>query len=114
MFPFVAVSIFSLASEALDSHVTLFECISARFQIDYFNNKIICDLVEVQHQGVLAILDEACMTVGKVTDQMFLEAMSDKLKGHKHFSSRKVNLKNQLVSCLIQSVSHCAALLLCT
>ena len=39
-------------------------------QVDYFNNKVICDLVEAQHVGVLAILDEACLNVGKVTDKV--------------------------------------------
>ena len=39
-------------------------------QVDYFNNKVICDLVELPHKGVLAILDEACLNVGKVTDQV--------------------------------------------
>jgi myosin heavy subunit len=38
--------------------------------IEYFNNKIICDLVEQPHKGVLAILDEACLSVGKVTDEV--------------------------------------------
>lgn len=38
--------------------------------IDYFNNKIIVDLIEAQHKGVLAILDEACLSVGKVTDEV--------------------------------------------
>jgi myosin-1 len=36
--------------------------------IEFFNNKIICDLVEQPLKGVLAILDEACLNVGKVTD----------------------------------------------
>lgn len=40
------------------------------FQIDYFNNKVIVDLVEAQHTGVIAMLDEACLNVGKVTDQV--------------------------------------------
>ena len=51
-------------------------------QVDYFNNKVICDLVEVSHKGILAILDEACLNVGKVTDKMFLEAMDQKLANH--------------------------------
>lgn len=37
--------------------------------MDYFNNKVIVDLVEAPHSGVLAILDEACLNVGKVTDK---------------------------------------------
>ena len=39
-------------------------------QIKYFNNKIICDLVEMQHTGVIALLDEACFLVGTVTDRV--------------------------------------------
>ncbi|CAB1312019.1 unnamed protein product [Coregonus sp. 'balchen'] len=37
--------------------------------IDYFNNQIIVDLVELQHKGIFSVLDEACMNVGKVTDK---------------------------------------------
>ena len=40
-------------------------------KIDYFNNQIICDLVEQPHKGVIAIIDEACINVGKVTDEVF-------------------------------------------
>lgn len=41
--------------------------------VDYFNNKIICDLVEEPHKGVLAVLDEACLVVGKVTDAVSIK-----------------------------------------
>ncbi|XP_012934852.1 unconventional myosin-Id [Aplysia californica] len=58
--------------------------------VDYFNNKVICDLVELPHKGVLAILDEACLNVGKVTDEMFLDAMSQKLGKHERFTCRKL------------------------
>ncbi|XP_017774628.1 PREDICTED: myosin-IA [Nicrophorus vespilloides] len=58
--------------------------------IEFFNNKIICDLVEAPHKGIIAILDEACLNVGKVTDEMLLEAMDEKLKGHKHYTSRQL------------------------
>lgn len=40
--------------------------------IDYFNNQIICDLVEQPHKGIIAIMDEACLSVGKVTDEVSL------------------------------------------
>ncbi|XP_064104605.1 unconventional myosin ID-like isoform X1 [Macrobrachium nipponense] len=59
--------------------------------IDYFNNQIICDLVEQNHKGIIAITDEACLNVGKVTDEMLLEAMEKKLKGHDHFTTRKLS-----------------------
>ncbi|KAK2160949.1 hypothetical protein LSH36_124g01005 [Paralvinella palmiformis] len=65
--------------------------------VEYFNNKIICELVEAPHTGVLAILDEACLNVGKVNDKMFLEAMSDKLQKHKHFVSRKTNPQDKSI-----------------
>ncbi|KHN71773.1 Myosin-IA [Toxocara canis] len=39
-------------------------------QVEYFNNKIICDLVELPRAGIISILDEACFTVGQVTDKV--------------------------------------------
>ncbi|KAK2703841.1 hypothetical protein QYM36_017781 [Artemia franciscana] len=59
--------------------------------IDYFNNQVICNLVEESHRGILSILDEACLNVGKVTDNMVLDSMDQKLRGHLHYSSRKLN-----------------------
>uniref|UniRef100_A0A1A9UX91 Myosin motor domain-containing protein n=1 Tax=Glossina austeni TaxID=7395 RepID=A0A1A9UX91_GLOAU len=65
-------------------------------KIDYFNNKvstnrIICDLVEQPHKGIIAIMDEACLSVGKVTDETLLGAMDKKLNNHAHYSSRQLN-----------------------
>ena len=57
------------------------------------------DLVEQQHKGIIAILDDACMNVGKVTDEMFLEALNSKLGKHGHFSSRTV-------PCVMSTSSH--------
>lgn len=59
-------------------------------QIDYFNNQIIVDLVEQQHKGIFSVLDEACMNVGKVTDEVFLQGLNVKLAKHAHYTSRKV------------------------
>uniref|UniRef100_A0A7N9AS18 Myosin 1D n=1 Tax=Mastacembelus armatus TaxID=205130 RepID=A0A7N9AS18_9TELE len=58
--------------------------------IDYFNNQIIVDLVEQQHKGIISVLDEACMNVGKVTDEVFLQGLNGKLAKHAHYTSRKV------------------------
>lgn len=60
------------------------------YQIDYFNNQIIVDLVEQQHKGIFSVLDEACMNVGKVTDEVFLQGLNGKLAKHAHYTSRKV------------------------
>jgi myosin-1 len=48
------------------------------------------DLVELQHKGIFSVLDEACMTVGKVTDEVFLQGLNSKLAKHAHYTSRKV------------------------
>ncbi|XP_059206016.1 unconventional myosin-Ig [Centropristis striata] len=58
--------------------------------IDYFNNQIIVDLVEQPHKGIISILDEACLTVGKVTDTVCLDSMDTKLGQHPHYTSRKL------------------------
>ncbi|XP_061839186.1 unconventional myosin-Ig [Nerophis lumbriciformis] len=59
--------------------------------IEYFNNQIIVDLVEQPHKGIISILDEACLSVGKVTDTMFLDSMDIKLAKHPHYMSRKLS-----------------------
>ncbi|XP_034098649.1 unconventional myosin ID isoform X1 [Drosophila nasuta] len=58
--------------------------------IDYFNNKIICDLVEQPHKGIIAIMDEACLSVGNVTDDTLLGAMDKNLNKHPHYTSRQL------------------------
>ncbi|GMS88608.1 hypothetical protein PENTCL1PPCAC_10783 [Pristionchus entomophagus] len=63
--------------------------------IDYFNNQIICDMIENPKKGVLAILDEACASIGKVTDTVFLKELDKAFGGHKHYSSRGVNLSDK-------------------
>ena len=40
------------------------------FKIDYFNNEIICDLIEQNHKGILSIMDEGCRNIGKVSDEV--------------------------------------------
>lgn len=39
-------------------------------EVKYFNNQVICDLVEKPHQGIIAIIDEACLNVGKINDEV--------------------------------------------
>ena len=73
--------------------------------MDYFNNKIICDLVEASHSGIMAQLDEACYMVGKVDDKMFLDSLSTKLASHKHFTSRKVGAAHYVVTGSLFTIS---------
>lgn len=71
-------------------------------KVEYFNNQIICDLVEQPHIGLLALLDEACLNVGKVTDKIFIDVLSTKLASHKHFTSRKVRTVNKDANSLVE------------
>uniref|UniRef100_A0A671P0X5 Unconventional myosin-Ih-like n=1 Tax=Sinocyclocheilus anshuiensis TaxID=1608454 RepID=A0A671P0X5_9TELE len=49
--------------------------------VPYFNNKIICDLVEEKHRGIISILDEECLRPGEATDFTFLEKLEEKMCG---------------------------------
>ncbi|XP_056280547.1 unconventional myosin-Ib isoform X5 [Pseudoliparis swirei] len=56
--------------------------------IDYFNNAIICDLIENNQSGILAMLDEECLRPGTVTDETFLDKLNTICAEHQHFESR--------------------------
>ena len=56
--------------------------------VDYFDNSPVCLLIAQPHRGVLALLDEACASVGNVTDQLWLSTLADNLADHPHFDSR--------------------------
>uniref|UniRef100_A0A8C4JIF7 Myosin IH n=1 Tax=Dromaius novaehollandiae TaxID=8790 RepID=A0A8C4JIF7_DRONO len=58
--------------------------------IPYFNNKIICDLVEQKYKGIISILDEECLRPGEATDLSFLEKLEEKVGDHAHFVTRKL------------------------
>uniref|UniRef100_A0A3Q4M8E0 Unconventional myosin-Ih-like n=1 Tax=Neolamprologus brichardi TaxID=32507 RepID=A0A3Q4M8E0_NEOBR len=58
--------------------------------VPYFNNKIICDLVEEKFRGIISLLDEECLRPGEATDLTFLEKMEDKIGGHPHFVTHKL------------------------
>ncbi|KAK3084998.1 hypothetical protein FSP39_022632 [Pinctada imbricata] len=55
--------------------------------VEYFNNKIICDLVEAKPVGIITIMDEECLRPGDPTDQTFLDKLSENLRLHPHFVS---------------------------
>ncbi|CAJ1049206.1 unconventional myosin-Ie isoform X2 [Xyrichtys novacula] len=60
-------------------------------QIDYFNNKIVCDLIESKSPpGVMCILDDVCATmhaVGEGADQTMLQKLRVQINTHEHFNS---------------------------
>jgi len=57
--------------------------------IEFFNNSIICELIEDSHHGILAMLDEECLRPGDVNDSTLLEKFISTCGHHNHFESRE-------------------------
>nr|XP_020653907.1 unconventional myosin-Ie-like isoform X1 [Pogona vitticeps]XP_020653908.1 unconventional myosin-Ie-like isoform X2 [Pogona vitticeps] len=60
--------------------------------IDYFNNKVVCDLIEnkVNPPGLMSILDDTCATMhakGEGADHTLLQKLQAALGTHPHFNS---------------------------
>ncbi|XP_070691108.1 myosin IEb [Pempheris klunzingeri] len=60
--------------------------------IDYFNNKVVCDLIEskLNPPGLMSILDDVCATMhakGEGADQTLLQKLQGQIGSHEHFSS---------------------------
>uniref|UniRef100_A0A8C8FYB9 Myosin Ic, paralog b n=1 Tax=Oncorhynchus tshawytscha TaxID=74940 RepID=A0A8C8FYB9_ONCTS len=58
--------------------------------VQYFNNKIICDLVEEKFKGIISILDEECLRPGDASDITFLEKLENTVGGHAHLTTHKL------------------------
>ncbi|XP_063364124.1 unconventional myosin ID [Cydia amplana] len=58
--------------------------------IQYFNNRVICELVDAPHQGIISVMDEACLNPTKISDTQLLEALDKRLGSHKHYTSRQL------------------------
>ncbi|XP_067832539.1 unconventional myosin-Ib-like [Heptranchias perlo] len=58
-------------------------------QIKYFDNAIICDLIENGKMSILAMLDEECLRPGHITDKTFLQKLNQLFSGHQHFESKQ-------------------------
>ncbi|EGC34012.1 myosin IE [Dictyostelium purpureum] len=54
--------------------------------IDYFNNKPICELIEKKPMGLVSLLDEACL-IAKSTDETFLQSICKNFEKNPHFQS---------------------------
>lgn len=55
--------------------------------VTYFDNKIICDLIEEKHKGIISIMDEECLVPGEANDKTFLNKMDKLLSDHPHYLS---------------------------
>ncbi|XP_061471126.1 unconventional myosin-Ia-like isoform X2 [Rhineura floridana] len=56
--------------------------------VDFFDNSIICDLIEDSKGGILAMLDEECLRPGEVNEATFLNKLNHVFEKHKHYESR--------------------------
>ncbi|XP_074076897.1 unconventional myosin-Ia [Macrotis lagotis] len=56
--------------------------------IEYFDNRIICNLIEHNQQGILAMLDEECLRPGMVSDSTFLAKLNQMFSKHNYYESR--------------------------
>ncbi|KAF5286073.1 hypothetical protein FQR65_LT12959 [Abscondita terminalis] len=58
-------------------------------KVEYFDNQIICDLIEERHKGIISIMDEECLRPGEPTDLTLLEKLNKNFKSHKHYIDHK-------------------------
>ncbi|XP_076054733.1 unconventional myosin 61F isoform X2 [Oratosquilla oratoria] len=65
-------------------------------QVDYFNNKIICDLVEEKHKGIISLLDEECLRPGDTNDLTFLSKLNCHLVHHPHYFSYETSTDHKI------------------
>ncbi|XP_062366889.1 unconventional myosin-Ia isoform X2 [Cinclus cinclus] len=57
--------------------------------VEFFDNSIICNLIENSTSGVLAMLDEECLRPGVVNEDTFLNKLNQLLAKHKHYESKE-------------------------
>lgn len=55
--------------------------------VNYFDNAIICDLIEGRHRSIISILDDECLRPGDSSDLTFLNKLSQELDKHAHFAT---------------------------
>lgn len=57
-------------------------------KVEYFDNSIICNLIEHSQRGILAMLDEECLRPGVVSDSTFLAKLNQLFSKHSHYESK--------------------------
>ncbi|XP_073069504.1 unconventional myosin-Ia isoform X1 [Manis javanica] len=57
-------------------------------KVEYFDNGIICNLIEHNQQGILAMLDEECLRPGVISDSTFLSKLNQLFSKHGHYESK--------------------------
>ncbi|NXH93248.1 MYO1A protein, partial [Pachycephala philippinensis] len=57
--------------------------------VEFFDNSIICNLIENSTSGILAMLDEECLRPGVVNEDTFLTKLNQLFATHKRYESKE-------------------------
>ncbi|KPM11723.1 hypothetical protein QR98_0102980 [Sarcoptes scabiei] len=71
-------------------------------QIDYFDNQIICNLIEEKHKGIIAFLDEECLRPGDANDSTLLSKLNSNFINHRHYSNPEMTKSNRSQNGIIE------------
>ncbi|XP_019849639.1 PREDICTED: unconventional myosin-Ia [Amphimedon queenslandica] len=56
--------------------------------VEFFDNSVVCEIIEDPKQGVIALLDEECLRPGEVNDLTFLDGLNRRYVKNENFISR--------------------------
>jgi len=76
--------------------------------IDYFNNKGICDLIESKTGSIIALLNEECRRPGEKSDKTFLDKLNTNVKNNNFFDSREKSRNNKDIDMNMFKIKHYA------
>ncbi|XP_026275378.2 unconventional myosin IC isoform X2 [Frankliniella occidentalis] len=63
--------------------------------VKYFDNKVICELIEAKHRGVIALLDEECLRPGEPTDLSLLAKLNEHLGANPYYVSHQKAVRDK-------------------
>lgn len=77
--------------------------------IPFFDNKVVCELIEAKPRGVFAYLDEECL-LGQGTDDTLVDKLERNLSQHPHFERPKpaVGVRAAQVPTNVFTIKHYA------
>ncbi|NXX43276.1 MYO1A protein, partial [Tricholaema leucomelas] len=73
--------------------------------VEFFDNTIICNLIENSKGGILAMLDEECLRPGVVNEDTFLTKLNQLFATHKHYESRQTQNARHVMDASL--LPHC-------
>ncbi|NXR07802.1 MYO1A protein, partial [Semnornis frantzii] len=73
--------------------------------VEFFDNSIICNLIENSKGGILAMLDEECLRPGVVNEDTFLTKLNQLFATHKHYESRETQNARRVMDASL--LPHC-------